>query len=118
MQLTTWTPGSGLRRTILPLTLIGAVTFAETVGSGPAALEAYWLAIQEGAGGSVRRQNDLGFRFRLLPKRKRNPRSYFLSGTNRIPAASRASDAVLLASSCSACCTRNGVSPGEGCFRS
>ena len=72
MQLTTWTPGSGLRRTILPLTLIGAVTFAESVGSGPAAvqgqgtpivighrgasgdrpehtLEAYWLAIQEGA---------------------------------------------------------------------
>ena len=72
MQLTTWTPGGGLRRTILPLTLIGAVTFAETVGSGPAAvqgqgtpivighrgasgdrpehtLEAYWLAIQEGA---------------------------------------------------------------------
>jgi len=72
MQLTTWTPGGGLRRTILPLTLIGAVTFAETVGSGPAVvqgqgtpivighrgasgdrpehtLEAYWLAIQEGA---------------------------------------------------------------------
>jgi glycerophosphoryl diester phosphodiesterase len=73
MQLTTWTPGGGLRRTILPLTLIGAVTFAESVGSGPTAvqgqgttpivighrgasgdrpehtLEAYWLAIQEGA---------------------------------------------------------------------
>ena len=72
----------------------------------------------QGGGGSVRREDDLEFRFWLLPKRKRNPRSYFLSGTNRIPAASRASDAVLLASSCSACCTRNGGSPGGGCFRS
>ena len=73
---------------------------------------------RQGRGGSVRRQDDLGFRVPLRLKRTRNPTSYFLSGTNRIPAASRASDAALLASSCSACCTRNGVSPGGGCFRS
>ena len=108
-----FSPGidSALRRTILPLALIGAVTLAETVGSdlrvgrteGSTAivighrlasgdrpehtLEAYWLAIQEGA--DYVEPATSGFLFgggiglNRKSDRKRNPRSLFPLGHER-----------------------------------